>query len=134
MLMHMRQTQPKLQFTHMLPYGAVMHDQGVQFVIFSRHATEMRLLLYDDVEDREPTDVIDFDPLRDRWGDIWSVFMPGITAGQLYHFQCSGPNDPSRGLRFSSLRPVDRPVRQSPGRKIPAVDRRDYPAAQMRGD
>ena len=101
MLMHMRQTHPKLQFTHMLPYGAVIHDQGVQFVVFSRHATEMRLYLYDSVEDHEPAEIINFDPNHNRWGDIWSVFVPGVGAGQLYHFQAGGPNDPSRGLRFN---------------------------------
>ena len=84
----------------MLPYGAVIHDHGVQFVVFSRHASEMRLLLYDDVNDLEPSEIITFDPQTNRWGDIWSVFVPGIVAGQLYHFQANGPNDPTRGLRF----------------------------------
>ena len=102
MLMHMRKSNPESQFTHMLPYGAVIHDQGVQFVVFSRDATEMRLLLYDDVEDREPAEVIHFDRNTNRWGDIWSIFVPGIGPGQLYHFQASGPLDPSRGLLFNS--------------------------------
>ena len=57
MLMHMRHTQPELQFTHMLPYGAVIGDSGVQFVVFSRSATEMRLLLYNDVDDTEPSEI-----------------------------------------------------------------------------
>jgi len=34
---------PALQFHHPLPYGAILHDQGVQFVIFSRSATAMRM-------------------------------------------------------------------------------------------
>jgi len=85
MLMAMRHTQPELQFTHMLPYGAVIGDSGVQFVVFSRNATEMRLLLYDNVE-----------------GDIWSIYVPGLSQGQLYHFQSSGPHDPKHGLRFDS--------------------------------
>jgi len=91
---------PELQFTHALPYGALIHDRGVQFVIFSRSATEMRLLLYDDVKDREPSEVIQFDRDTDRWGDIWSVFVPGVSAGQLYHFQADGPFDPESGHRF----------------------------------
>ncbi|MEL7496144.1 MAG: glycogen debranching protein GlgX [Planctomycetota bacterium] len=98
--MHMRHTHPKLQFTHQLPYGAVIDEQGVQFVVFSRNATEMRLLLYDDVNDLEPVDIINFDPDRNRWGDIWSIFVPGVGPGQLYHFQASGPNVPSQGMRF----------------------------------
>ena len=100
MLMHMRHTNPKLQFTHQLPYGAVIDEHGVQFVVFSRNASEMRLLLYDDVNDLEPVDIINFDPDKNRWGDIWSIFVPGVGPGQLYHFQASGPNIPSQGMRF----------------------------------
>ena len=101
MLKIMRQTSNDLQFNHILPYGAVVHENGVQFVVFSRHATEMRLLLYNDVNDREPAHVVNFDESTNRWGDIWSVFMPEIEAGQLYHFQANGPNQPTEGLRFN---------------------------------
>lgn len=93
---------PFFQFNHLLPYGAVIHDGGVQFVVFSRNATEMRLLLYNDVEDLEPSEIVHFDPSKDRWGDIWSVFMPDLGPGQLYHFQASGPFDPARGMRFNA--------------------------------
>ena len=92
--MLMRHPHPELQFAYKLPYGAVVTDRGVQFVVFSRSATAMRVLLYDHVDDREPTEVIDFDRDTDRWGDVWSVFVPGIGAGQLYHFQANGPYDP----------------------------------------
>ncbi len=123
MLMQMRHTHPKLQFTHMLPYGAVIHDHGVQFVVFSRNATEMRLLLYDNVDDRDPVEIIDFSPTNDRWGDIWSIFVPGIDAGQLYHFQCSGPNDPSRGMRFdANARLIDPYAKALAGKFQPSAD------------
>ena len=91
---------PELQFTHLLPYGAIIHDRGVQFVVFSRNATRMSVLLYDRVEDRDPVERIELDPDTDRWGDIWSVFVPGIGAGQLYHFQADGPHVPEHGMRF----------------------------------
>ena len=41
--MLMRHVHPTLQFTHMLPYGAILHENGVQFVVYSRSATAMRL-------------------------------------------------------------------------------------------
>jgi glycogen operon protein len=91
---------PALQFSHPLPYGAILHDSGVQFVVFSRSATALRLLLYDRPADREPSEVIVFNRGSDRWGDIWSIFVPGLGAGQLYHFQADGPFDPERGHRF----------------------------------
>src|SRR5690606_26773231 len=89
---------PTLQFSYPLPYGAILHDEGVQFVVYSRSATAMRVLLYNRVSDREPSQVIEFDPATDRWGDIWSVIVPGLKAGTLYHFQADGPYDPQRGL------------------------------------
>ena len=98
--MLMRHSHPELQLTHILPYGAVVHDRGVQFVIFSRSATSMRLLLFDDVDDFEPAEIIEFDRESDRWGDIWSVFVPGVGAGQLYQFQADGPYAPEKGMRF----------------------------------
>ena len=84
--MLMRQRHPQLQFTHNLPYGAIIHDGGVQFVVFSRSATAMRLLLYNNVNDTEPDEVVAFDRDTDRWGDVWSISVPGIGAGQLYRF------------------------------------------------
>ncbi|MHC2070557.1 glycogen debranching protein GlgX [Bremerella sp. T1] len=91
---------PELQFSHVLPYGAILHERGVRFVVFSRSATAMRLLLYNNVDDREPSEIIDFDRETDRWGDIWSIFIPGLSAGQLYHFQAEGPYNPDEGMLF----------------------------------
>ncbi|MBA2117956.1 glycogen debranching protein GlgX [Bremerella alba] len=91
---------PELQFSHVLPYGAILHERGVRFVVFSRSATAMRLLLYKNVDDREPSEIIDFDRETDRWGDIWSIFIPGLSEGQLYHFQAEGPYNPDEGMLF----------------------------------
>lgn len=100
--MLMRHPHPELQFAYKLPYGAVVTDRGVQFVVFSRSATAMRVLLYDKLDDREPAEIIEFDRDTDRWGDVWSAFVPSIGAGQLYHFQASGPFDPESGQWFDS--------------------------------
>jgi len=97
----MTPSHPPLQFSLGLPYGAVLQDGGVRFVVVSKSATGMRVLLYDRVTDREPSDVVSFNPELDRWGDVWSAFVPGIGAGQLYHFQADGPWDPARGQRFN---------------------------------
>jgi hypothetical protein len=78
---------PALQFSHPLPYGAILHEGGVQFVVFSRSAMAMRLLLYDRVTDPEPTEVIQFNRDTDRWGDIWSIYVPGIGPGPLQSIQ-----------------------------------------------
>ena len=97
---HAERPLPGLQFSHPLPYGAVLRGTGVQFVVYSHSATGMRVLLYDAVTDTEPAEVISLDPATDRWGDIWSILVPGIAPGQLYHFQADGPFAPEVGQRF----------------------------------
>src|SRR5487761_1536078 len=42
---------PGWQFCQPLPYGAILRDAGVQFAVFSRAATALRVLLYNGVND-----------------------------------------------------------------------------------
>ncbi|HEX3600849.1 MAG TPA: glycogen debranching protein GlgX [Lacipirellulaceae bacterium] len=114
---------PPMQFNYPLPYGAVLRDGGVQFAVYSKSATAMRVLLYQRVTDRDPVKQIDFDPKNDRWGDIWSIFVPGLKAGQLYHFQCDGPFEPSTGQRFNAqARLLDPYARALAGRFMTSED------------
>ena len=98
--MLMRQPHSTLQFAYQPPFGASPQESGVQFSVFSRSATAMKLLLYNKVTDREPAEIIEFEPDTDRWGDVWSLHLPGIEHGQLYHFQADGPYDPDNGHLF----------------------------------
>jgi isoamylase len=110
-------------FSILLPYGAILRNEGVQFAVFSRSATAMRVLLYDHVGDYEPSRVVDFDRSLHRWGDVWSLFMPGIGAGQLYHFQAEGPFDPEHGYRFDSkARLIDPYAKALAGEFLPSPD------------
>ncbi len=121
--MLMTHTHPALQFAHPLPYGAILHDGGVQFVVFSRSARAMRVLLYENVDDLEANEVIHLNPETDRWGDVWSAFVPGIGAGQLYHFQADGPYEPEFGHRFDgTARLVDPYARALAGTFLPSND------------
>lgn len=98
--MLMRHPQPQKRHTYDLPFGAVLSGTGVTFRVFSRSATSMRLLMYDKVTDRDPTEVVEFDRDQDRWGDVWTLAVPGIGHGQLYHIQAFGPHKPEVGQRF----------------------------------
>jgi glycogen operon protein len=117
------ETHPHSQFSYPLPYGAVLRDGGVQFVVYSRSATAMRVLLYDRVTDRDPKRIVEFNPDTDRWGDIWSVFVPGLKSDQLYHFQADGPFEPSQGHRFNpNARLIDPYARALAGRFMTSPD------------
>jgi glycogen operon protein len=72
----------------------------VNFSVFSKSATLVELLLFTDVQAAQPVCVIRLDPQWHRTYHYWHVFVPGLTAGQLYGYRVSGPCDPARGLRF----------------------------------
>jgi isoamylase len=82
------------------PLGADLALGGANFSVFSKHATAAQLLLFDNVDDPEPSRVIDLDPRVNRTYHYWHAFVPGVTAGQLYGYRLAGPLDPVRGLRF----------------------------------
>jgi isoamylase len=84
-----------------LPFGAHHEGEGVNFALFSRHATRVLLELYESADACSPTRVIDLDPARHRTGDVWHVWVRGISAGQLYAYRMDGPYDPQQGHRFN---------------------------------
>jgi len=84
-----------------LPLGTHAHGEGVNFAFFSRHASRVRLELFDHPEDAAATRVIDLDPARNRTGDVWHVWVEGIRPGQLYAYRVDGPYQPKDGHRFN---------------------------------
>lgn len=84
-----------------LPLGVFDHEGGVNFAIFSRHASHVRLELFDHAEDAAPTRIIDLDPSNHRTGDVWHAWVERIRAGQLYAYRMDGPYDPEHGQRFN---------------------------------
>ena len=81
--------------------GAHQQEDGVCFVLVSRHATGVRLEFYQHPDDSFPSRVIDLDPIRNRTGDVWHVWVRGIVAGQLYGYRIDGPYQPEEGHRFN---------------------------------
>jgi isoamylase len=84
-----------------LPLGTREYGGGVNFAFFSRHASHVRLELFDQPADAIPARVIDFDPVRNRTGDVWHVWVEGIRPGQLYAYRVDGPYQPGEGHRFN---------------------------------
>jgi isoamylase len=79
------------------PLGASVQTGGVNFALYSRHAAEVFLLLFDK-EDGQPTDVI---KLEARTKFVWHAFVQGLKPGQLYGYKVRGHFDPARGMRFN---------------------------------
>ncbi len=82
------------------PLGATVYPSGTNFSLFSKSASAVELLLFDDPDDALPQRLLSLDPYQCRTYYYWHTFVPGIGHGQLYGYRVRGPHDPERGLRF----------------------------------
>jgi pullulanase/glycogen debranching enzyme len=76
------------------PLGATPSPNGVNFGLFSRHATGVQLLLFDAVDDTRTARVILLDPSANRTYFYWHVFVPNVRPGQVYAYRVEGPFHP----------------------------------------
>jgi isoamylase len=89
---------------HPLPLGASARREGVNFSVFSRQATEVRLVLYLPAEP-EPVLEIPLDPRYNRTGDVWHALVTGLDPGAEYAFRMDkSPNPEPRIHRFAPER------------------------------
>jgi glycogen operon protein len=72
------------------PLGAHVESGGANFSVFSRSATGVEILFFDDGEDRMPSRVVTLDPAIQRTYHYWHAFVPEVKAGQLYAYRMSG--------------------------------------------
>jgi isoamylase len=82
------------------PLGATIHRAGANFSVYSRGASKVELLLFEEQDDSRPARVISLDPAVNRTYYYWHVFVPGMRPGQLYGYRVTGPWDPANGMRF----------------------------------
>ena len=71
---------------HPLPLGADLKPHGINFAIFSRHATTVSLVIFPRAIP-EDTIEIKLDPRFNRTGDVWHVFVHGLQPGMRYGFR-----------------------------------------------
>jgi isoamylase len=119
------------------PLGASLRHGGANFSVFAKYASSVQLVLFDHVDDPQPSRVIDLDGRANRTYHYWHVFVPGIRAGQLYGYRVAGPFDPSRGLRFDPhkllLDPYGRCVARPAARsRVDAMRQGDNTATALR--
>ena len=79
------------------PLGATWDGRGVNFALFSAHATEVDLCLYDPTGRRE-TDRI---RLPRRTDQVFHCYLPDARPRQLYGYRVHGPYEPEHGHRFN---------------------------------
>src|SRR3989441_4488735 len=81
------------------PLGATWLGNGVNFALFSEHATSVDLCLFANMEAPEENIRI---PVTEHTDQVWHIFLPEARPGQIYGYRVSGPYEPEIGMRFNS--------------------------------
>ncbi|KTS37000.1 glycogen debranching protein, partial [Methylobacterium indicum] len=79
------------------PLGATWDGLGVNFALFSAHATKVELCLFDDTGETE----IERIELPEYTDEVWHGYLPDARPGTIYGYRVHGPYEPEAGHRFN---------------------------------
>ena len=107
---------------HVLPLGATLMFDGVNFSVFSKEATSCTLVLYHHGQ-KVPFQEIPF-PDSFRIGHVYSMMVYGLNIETIeYGYRFDGPYDPKKGLRFDKNRVLLDPFARSiSGRSVWGIE------------
>ncbi len=97
------------------PLGATWDGVGVNFALFSEHATRVELCLFDSTDAEFESITI---PLPEHTDMVWHGYLPDVQPGQLYGYRVHGPFAPHRGHRFNPNKLLLDPYARALGRPI----------------
>ena len=95
--------------------GATWDGAGVNFALYSEHATSVELCLFDSARDVREEQRI---PLPEQTDFVWHGYFPDLKPGQLYGFRVHGPYEPLRGHRFNAHKILFDPYAKAVGRDL----------------
>ncbi len=79
------------------PLGPSVQKSGVNFALFSAHATAVEVCLFSSDDSKEVARIA----LPQCRANIWHGFIEGLSEGQLYGYRVHGPYAPHDGHRFN---------------------------------
>jgi glycogen operon protein len=79
------------------PLGSTWDGRGTNFALFSAHAAEVELCLFNRDGSRETGRIA----LPEHTDGVWHGYLPDVHAGDLYGYRVHGPFDPLQGHRFN---------------------------------
>ncbi|MBU3672653.1 MAG: glycogen debranching protein GlgX [Sinobacteraceae bacterium] len=103
------------------PLGASVTPRGVNFAVFSAHASAIEVCVFDESGEQELQRFV----LPGRTGDIWHGELAGAGVGLVYALRADGPWQPEAGHRFDAtkwlLDPCAREILERDPRKARVV-------------
>jgi glycogen operon protein len=97
------------------PLGATWDGVGVNFALFSEHATRVELCLFEAPDAEVESLTI---PLPEHTDMVWHGYLPDVQPGQLYGYRVHGPFLPHAGHRFNPNKLVLDPYARVVGRTL----------------
>src|ERR687888_1756535 len=97
------------------PLGATWDGAGVNFALFSEHATKVELCLFDSADAAKEASRIE---LREQTDQVWHCYLPDALPGQLYGYRVHGPYEPAKGHRFNPNKVLLDPYAKLIGRDL----------------
>src|SRR5215213_208084 len=87
----------RVQEGRAFPLGATWDGLGVNFALFSAHATKVELCLFDIEAEQEIARI----ELPEYTDEVWHGYLPDARPGQVYGYRVYGPYSPAEGHRFN---------------------------------
>ena len=102
------------------PLGATWDGRGVNFALFSAHATKVELCLFSHFAEKEVERI----ELPEFTDEIWHGYLPDARPGTVYAYRVHGPYDPAGGSPVQPQQARPRPLRQGDRRPASLASRR----------
>jgi len=97
------------------PLGATWDGKGVNFALFSLHATGVQLCLFDSLDSDKEVERI---WLSEQTDMVWHIYLPEARPGGLYGYRVYGPYDPASGHRFNPAKLLTDPYAKTIARPL----------------
>ena len=76
------------------PLGATWDGLGINFAVFSAHARQVELCIFDQTARRETARF----RLPECTDEVWHGYLPGARIGLIYGYRAYGPYNPQEGI------------------------------------
>ncbi|XP_058732183.1 isoamylase 1, chloroplastic isoform X3 [Vicia villosa] len=112
------------------PFGATAQEDGVNFAVYSLNAQSATLCLFtlSDFKNNKVTEYIALDPLLNKTGCVWHVFLKGDFKDMLYGYKFDGKFSPQQGHYYDSSRVLLDPYAKA------VISRGEYGAVGLDGN
>jgi len=80
--------------------GVTFTKEGANFCVYSRLATSVELLFFDDKDADSASQIFLLSDILNKTAYYWHIFVEGVQPGQLYGFRVDGKAKKEHGIKF----------------------------------